>query len=358
MSLYAIETIISAFFEIPVGIISDRIGRKKIMMIGAFFRFSSFVLFSLAHNYTLLLIGVCCAGFSSALASGNNDALLYDTLSTINQKEKYHQIYAKIVSCLQSGLFLGSIIGCVFAFYSLRLCLICSIISVFFAFILTYFITEPPQSCNQNSFLKQFLTALHEIWKRRRLKYITLADCLHYGFNEASYSFNSVFIKQFVPIWSLGLLKAVGHLFNAIGATLSNKVAKKFTIDKTAVLGLILDDLTNLISVLCNNFLTPFIRLFSPFVEGIHTPAVNTIIQNEIENDIRATTLSIISIISSVCYTLAALFIGVLADCFSPYLALLIAYVCGILCDCFGFKILKIAFFYLQTQKKNSKSSI
>ena len=342
MTIYAAKSISCTLLEIPFGIISDRIGRKNIMILGAITRLMCFVIWAMSYSFVPLLLGAIIGGASDALASGNNDALLYDSLCTTKQTKSYHKVYARITSYYQFALFLGSMIGAVIAFYSLRLAIVLSVIPLAIALVISMLVVEP--RCNmvsQPTFIRQFMDSIKILWKNRRLRYVTAGNGLNYGLNESAYDFNSVFIQQFVPIWALGIFKSLGHLLNSIGAHLSSIFARKMGINKTAGYGLIADNFMNIVSVLCNSILTPIVRLASPLAEGVYSPAINTITQDEIPSKIRATTLSVASIFASLCYSGAAIVVGYLADITSPYWALLAAYTMALIMDSLVFIGLK-----------------
>lgn len=337
MSLFAVQTIVRSCLEIPIGIISDKVGRKNIMVAGAFSWVISFSIYAFANSYMTLLIGAVFYGLSWALSSGNNDSILYDTLRELKRKEDYHKIYSKSFSYLQLGLALGSLIGSILAIYSLRLVVIMSILPLIIGFIISLFIIEPSiKNKNELALTGHLLSSIKNIIKNKRLRYMALANSLHYAFNEAAFDFNSVFIKQFVPIWSLGIFRAMGHFANSLGAHLSNFFAKKLGLNKIAVIGYIGDNISNILSILANGILTPFIRLFAPLVGGIGNPAANTIIQDEINNSERATTLSVISILDSIFYSLCALLVGYIAEITSPYIALIVAYTMALISNYFS----------------------
>lgn len=342
MSLFAIQTIACSFFEIPSGMLSDKLGRKKIMIISSIFWLLSFIFYASANGYLMLVVGSILYGLGNAFSSGNDDALLFDTLRDIKAEKKYHKIYSKIFSYSQFGLALASLIGGVIAFYSLRFAVVLSIIPFVIIVIISFMVKEP-KVVRQNNFnyKKHFILSLRNLWRNKRLRYISLANSLHYGLNEAAFDFNSIFIKQFVPIWSLGVFRAMGHSINSLGAVFSCYFSKRIGLEKVAVYGYFGDNIANILSVLSANVLTPFIRLFAPLFGGIGNPAANVIMQEEIKNKQRATTLSNISILGSIFYSVFAIFVGALADIFSPYWAMLAAYTLALLSNFFAYISIK-----------------
>lgn len=80
MSVFSIGMVSSALLEIPTGIFSDKIGRKKTILLGSISSVVFIFIYAMATSYQMLLMGAVIAGFSRSLFSGNNEALLHDSL--------------------------------------------------------------------------------------------------------------------------------------------------------------------------------------------------------------------------------------------------------------------------------------
>lgn len=104
MSIFAVQEWSGVLFEIPTGCLSDRWGRRKVAIIGAAARLACFALYAFAPGYAMLFAGAVCYGLSEALASGNNEAILYDSLKEHNQEHLYHSVFARF-SGLKFGYF-------------------------------------------------------------------------------------------------------------------------------------------------------------------------------------------------------------------------------------------------------------
>ena len=76
MSLFAVQNLSITLLEVPTGCVSDKWGRKWVCCGGAATMLISFVLYAVAHNYFILIVASILNGLSTALASGNNGALL------------------------------------------------------------------------------------------------------------------------------------------------------------------------------------------------------------------------------------------------------------------------------------------
>src|SRR3990167_7868643 len=79
-SLFSVVMVSAAVFEVPTGIFSDIIGRKKTVMLGAISATLSAILYAAGYSYWPLFVGALLEGLSRSWYSGNNDALLYESI--------------------------------------------------------------------------------------------------------------------------------------------------------------------------------------------------------------------------------------------------------------------------------------
>lgn len=95
MSIFSITMISAAILEIPTGALSDKIGRKKTIILGTIASLIYIILFAISKNYIILLIGAIFEGLERALFSGNNEALIYDTLKELKKENEYDKYLGK-----------------------------------------------------------------------------------------------------------------------------------------------------------------------------------------------------------------------------------------------------------------------
>ena len=92
MSVFAVTTLTMAVCELPLGIFSDRVGRKRTMILGAAAGAASLLCWALGGHYLVFLGGSAFAGLAGALFSGNNEAFLYDMNGQLIDKVFTEQI--------------------------------------------------------------------------------------------------------------------------------------------------------------------------------------------------------------------------------------------------------------------------
>ena len=88
-SIFGITMLASALLEVPTGIWSDKVGRKGTIILGSWARVIAFILYAIGLSYWWLVAGAIFEGLSRSFYSGNNDALLYDTLADNGLEDQY-----------------------------------------------------------------------------------------------------------------------------------------------------------------------------------------------------------------------------------------------------------------------------
>jgi len=104
LALGGIYSAVVILVEIPTGVLADRFGRRRSMMLGALAMVASCLLAAGAHGFTTFAIAEALAGLSMALCSGADSAYLFDLLC---QHERSHE-YTRRESVASAWHLLGS----------------------------------------------------------------------------------------------------------------------------------------------------------------------------------------------------------------------------------------------------------
>ncbi len=330
MSLGAIHNLTTTCLEVPTGILSDKFKRKTITFLGALSVFIAACLYSIADGYLTLVIASIFYGLYNALMSGNNEALVFDSLKENRLQSKYHKVLGRMRGYGSLAFGISALVGAGIVW-------LCGMRETFYVVVLVSFLMllislslfEPEihtgETCN-NPF-KHFSESVKNIWKNKRLRYLTLATGMDYGMGFATFDFINVFFNQFVATWVLGVLRTVSYFLGTFGYFLSYKISKAIGYTRT-VMGFIgLNYVINLLSVLANCIASPFIKIFDELAYGVAEPAQNTLMQNEFTDKQRATMGSVVSLFRSLVYGVCSLLVGMMADLFSEYVSLVTMYI-------------------------------
>lgn len=116
--LYSIREIARNILEIPAGIISDSLGRRRTLMFSFVFYIISFLVFYFSHIYQAFIIAMIFYSLGDAFRTGTHKAMIFDYLKIkgwIKQKVYY---YGHTRSWSQLGSAVSAVIASLLIFYS------------------------------------------------------------------------------------------------------------------------------------------------------------------------------------------------------------------------------------------------
>lgn len=329
MSIFSIAQVSSAIFEIPTGIFSDSIGRRNTLIVGAASSILSVFFYALGGTYWILIIGAVFEGLSRSFFSGNNEALLHDTLSQVDRREEYATYLGKTSSFFSVAAGVSSLIGGFLAFISYSLVMWISVIPQIALFITAFFLIEPKiqgrKSGNIYSHLKEsFILFI----RNTHLRNFSIANFFSFGLGETGYQFQSAFYATVWPIWAIGIAKSLSNIFSGVSYYFSGWIMKRFRPLQIFTSSILYSRFIVIISVLIPSSFSPLIMSTTSVFHGITEVARSSLLHKEFTDKQRATMGSITSLGSTVTFAIIAFIIGWVADIINPAIALFLIQVC------------------------------
>ena len=322
-SLLAIKMLSSAAFEVPTGVLSDRLGRRGTMIAGAVVMVAAHLGYASASGYALLLVAVILEGLASSLWSGNNDALLYDTLLEAGRQEEFPRHSGRVNSMFQIALALSAALGgWIAGAWSLRAVVVLSVVPQVLCVLVAWWVREPRvHGPLESNVLAHLGSALRGIRDNSVLRRMTLVSALRFS-GESAAQLSPVFVAGLWPLWALGLWRTFGHGMSFVGFRVSGWVIARLGPARTLLFGELYDNAVNIVALLKPTVISPLL-LGSP-AYGMSTIAQQTLLQQEFTDRERATMGSLGSLLGSVLYALAAVGAGLTADRWGIVPALLV----------------------------------
>lgn len=316
MSVFSVTMIASALFELPTGVISDKVGRKKTVVLGTIASLVYSIIFALSKDYIWLVFGAIFEGLEMAFFSGNNNALLYDTLKEEGRENEYTRYLGKTNSMYQIASLLGGVIGGVILYFtSYKAIMWLSVIPKALNVIVSIFIYEPKVFTeNKNNVYSQAINSIKLVFKNKTLLKQVIADSISEGVGESTYQFRSKFYEMLWPQWALGIPGVLANIGLFIANWFSDKILKK--VKKTTVIigGYMYSILSNVVGALLNNVWSPLVLVTNSVIP---TGVVKEEISQKLYTDeYRASMASIKSLISSISMSIFFLLVGFVADNF------------------------------------------
>lgn len=323
LGIFSVAQVCQGLFEIPFGYYSDKYGRSNCLRVGALASLFSVIFYAIGQNYWLLIIGATLEGINYASFSGNNDALLYETLQESDKKEDYHHEYGKMNSWLELSGFLGVFIGSFFASQSLSLLFTLSILPRVLASIISFGFVDPKVVKKKTDNVTRHFKNSWQTYKNNlKVRLLSITEVIGY-IGGVTWNFQSAFYNLFLPTWATSMLMSVNFLTSFVSFRLSGKLIHKYKAMKVLFYSEVYCRVPVLIAHIFPTIASPFIIAAASTSYGPSVVAKSTILQNEFTNEQRATMTSINSFAGNIMYSVTAVFIGMAADKFGVAKSLL-----------------------------------
>jgi MFS family permease len=315
MSVYSVAMLSQSLFEVPTGVFSDMIGRKRTVVCGAVAGLLSLTFYAICGAYPVLIIGGIFEGLARAFYSGNNDALLHDTLAESGQRETFQEYLGKTSSMFQFALGISALIGGLIAAVSFQAVMWVSVIPPLLALGVSLFFVEPKMHTHKSSNIYAHLgTAFQNIVRNPRLRTISAASVLSYAIGESSWLFRSTFVASLWPVWALGVAQMIGNLTAAIGYYFAGRLIRRFGEFRLLIGGMSLSEAIDLFGLLVPTVLSPALMASNSIFFGVNNVASRGLLQREFTDEQRATMGSLNSFAGSITFAVFSFLLGALAD--------------------------------------------
>ncbi|MCL1785948.1 MAG: MFS transporter, partial [Alphaproteobacteria bacterium] len=183
MSLFAITQISSAAFEVPSGIISDKIGRKWTQVAGATGAFLCTFCYAVGIGFPVFVLGAVLGGVSQALFTGNDAAILYDTLKQGGKHQDFQKYRGRAGSLDHFALAISAAVCSGIALLAgLRATVIATTIPMFLSVIVCLFMQEPKvNSKSDTNIFAHLFFAIKQVFKNKKLRLLTFGNAIIWG---------------------------------------------------------------------------------------------------------------------------------------------------------------------------------
>lgn len=343
MSLFSVVMISSAIFEVPTGVFSDLLGRKKTLMMGALAALMSAIFYAVGQTYWILFVGALFEGLSRSWYSGNNDALLHDSLSEIGHKESYAHYLGKTNTMFQLALLVGAVAGSILAQWSFPLIMWLSVAPQIVCFVLAFFITNPQRFTEgKTNIFAHIKNSTFHIWKNKTLRLLSVQDIISFGIGESSFHFGAAFINTVWPLWAIGFSKMISYGGAAVSFWFSGKSIQRFGAYNILIIANIYTRIANFIAYGFPTLFSPVLMASSSIFYGATSVGKNSLMQHEYTDDQRATLGSINAFLGNIFYGIFAPFLGLIADQHGPAKALIVVQFCMLTVLYINFRLKKM----------------
>lgn len=315
MAVLSAETVTSAVMDIPTGILSDKIGRKYTLAAGSSCMAIALTCYALATEANMLFFAAFFHGLGQCLFSGNNNALLYESLKNAKRESLYHHYQGRLSSMFQLALGLSALSSGLLANYGLKFLFILSIIPQILALFVSFLFKEPRTHIpTRRGHFDHLRAACSNIYRKPFLSFLIMGQAISFGSGEANFNFMLAFVNSLWPTWAVGIYKAACHAFGFSGFWLAGRVIDRVKPLFVMAISQAYWFISQIFAVITQNLLSPALLLSGSIFFGPFMVSHDKILQEEFSDDQRATMGSIASFAASVIFAIVAIGIGYTAD--------------------------------------------
>lgn len=217
--LYVVYDVAITVLEVPSGYMSDRIGRRKTLILSAFAAFGGAVCLWLGDSFAMFAMGQILVGIGGAFASGTEEAMLYESLAATEREDEIEgqEIVAWRYSF--SALALSAVTGGAMALIDPRMPFLAGAIAMVGLIWVTFRMVEPPRTSDTAEGAELLrLTHLGEAFRNPVLLWFFALTVLMYGFSHLPFVFGQPFILQSLDL--LGVSNSAPLVSGAVTATM------------------------------------------------------------------------------------------------------------------------------------------
>ena len=334
MLAFSLVNLSQCLTEIPCGVFSDRVSRKKTLVCGETCMFINMFLWAVAGYFQspiLLFIGSCFRGIGLAFKSGTDTAMIYETLSQLKKRKIFMSILAKITSFHQLGLLLAALSATIVTFYfSLQMLVYLSVIPAFLNVIVVLCMVNPKNCFDEKiSLYKQLVKSLSLFVKKKKLRNYAVLAILNESLANSVFRFESAYFGQLLPLYMISIVRILQHAMGCISFHVA-AMLDKINLLKIICYSTLGNSLVRLLGLAMNNAIAPFVIAMQNLFYGPTTSSSSALLQKEYNNGLRATMESMIGLVGGISVAVTSFLLGLLADFYAERAILFIGSLLGI----------------------------
>lgn len=326
--LKAIYSISIVIFEVPSGYLADILGRKVTLILGAILGTAGFAFYAFGAGFWMFVAAEITLGIGQSFVSGADSAMLFDSLKAEGRSEKYLRYEGINYSVGNFSEAIAGLAGGALAEISLHLPFYFQTGIAFIAIPAALTLVEPPVATQRKraGFLDILQVVHYALVKNNRLRWNLI-----YSSIMGACTLTMAWVYQlrlhefgFTEVWIGGTATALNVLVGMVtlsSARLEGKMGKKLTVIITSFLitgGFVAGGLSN------NAALFLLVLGIFYMARGVATPVLKDYINQITPSEIRATVLSVRSLLIRAVFAVIAPLFGWLSDALSLSQALLI----------------------------------
>jgi len=291
-------TIVIVGLDIPMGYVADRFNRKVLNIIGDIGCALAFFYYAFAQNMYMAILSECLLGVFLAMTNGVDQAFIKYNADKIDPSGKlFKKVNSRIHTLRYFSTFIVMLLGGLIAKYNLRLAMGISFLPYFVGGIIAIFIKDFAQKSDvqHKNVLFDMFGNTKKLIKDKKIRtymltYIVGREITH----PHIWIFTPLLICVGVPIEIVSLGWILTEVFKILGSKIAEKTTKQKTSFKL-IISAIITFLWMGVLIINTNIFTVWVFVLNGFVTGFMTPSLLTSLQENVEEQLQTSAISIAS---------------------------------------------------------------
>jgi MFS family permease len=332
MLLQSIFSIATVLLEFPSGVLADRYGKRKVLIVASLMALVGLALYCVADDFYSFLVAELLLAVWISLMSGADSALLYDSLKEMKREDEYTRIWGNIQ--FYSLIFLAgvNVLGGIIATQGLRYTLYASLPFSLIAFLSSFFFVEAGTGSSSESVRQQLQDVGSVFSWQSPLLWIMAYGGIIFAFNQGGlWIYQPYFLASGIEIVYFGVIFASFQIVAGLAGKYTWWLGAYFGENRLLASLLLLSAGASIlmgVHIAIYSFAFVFIH---QVVRGIYRILVSNQINRLVGTEIRASVLSVNALVGRIVYALLIPLVGWLADVYTVEAAFTIMGITGIL---------------------------
>ena len=331
MSLWQIGLLESIFHatsvicEIPSGMLADRYSYKTNLYLSRIAGIASSILMLAGQgNFWIYALAMVVSALSYNFDSGTSAAMVYDSAVEAGLKERYLSISSFMSGVAEGTRSLGTVLAGFFVHGQLHLTYYIMIVTSIIVLFLTLMLKEPSVKAQKSERLtmKKIIWTVKEELRRNPslFSWMILSQII----GTLMFMFYFYYQNQLPDLegWQISMVMLMGSVLNIWAVYLASKIGKKYSALKLFPILVLLTGGTYLLSYFGTPLIYILVYLISNALYALFQPIFDNDLQNRLPSEVRATMLSVYSMM----FSLSMIIIFPLTGWLIDYLGFVVAF--------------------------------
>ena len=292
----------SLLCEIPSGMLADRFSYKTNLYLARLASIVSSILILLGQgNFWIYALAMMVSAWSYNFDSGTSTAFLYDSAVEAGQKDRYLQISSFLSGVAEVTRTLGTVVAGFFIHGALAWTYLIAIGLSFLSIILIYLMKEPMAKREKNEVLtfKTIVLQVRKEWQEKPVLFYWMMTYQLVGTLMCMFYFYYQQKISDLAGWQVSLVMLIGSGLNLIAVYAASQIGKKWNSNRVFPTLVALTGLALLLVFFGTPFAFLLVYLLTDILYAVYQPIYFNDLQGYLPSSVRATMLSINSMLFS-----------------------------------------------------------